>query len=124
LDSILERLNFLETHVGIDKSSYRVPEKKLINTSIIEEERYVVDLRLIENSDEVPEDYYSVIMLYSDKTGNLVYVHRDDLKELCDQILMNPISSIINFKNFIKTNYIGTMNENSEFQLIDYTIEI
>lgn len=115
LEEGLERISIIENNLGISKHSEKIKIKKLNKTDVSTKE--IFDIILVQNDDVVPDGYESVLIITEQGHGDLIYINRDILLELCKEILINQVGQELSFPEYISTGKYAILNSNGEWEL-------
>lgn len=117
LEESLERISIIENTLGISKHSEKIKIKKLNKMDVSTKE--IFDIILVQNDDIVPDEHESVLIITDQGYGDLIYINRDVLKELCKEILINQVGQELSFPDYISTGKYAILNSNGEWELKD-----
>jgi len=106
----INRIEEIEQQLGVSREEIRQKVKKSVSKDDFNLKQ-VVDFKLVENDDDVPEGSETVLMDFGNGLGDIIIMKREDLKELCSGILLQPINSTIEVSNFTNTERSGVFND-------------
>lgn len=119
-ETSLERISIIESFLGVSKTTPTKSEKpkpKRNEKYSISKNEDINNIILIEKDDDVPEGYECIIVVCNENKGEIILIRTEDLKELCKNIIINPIGQNIQFPPYKPTNKHATLNDNGEWEM-------
>ena len=111
----IKRIEEIEHHLGIGSDEIVPKVKKTLRADEVDI-KTVVDFKLVENDEDVPSGFETILMDFGDGFGDIILMSRNDLEELCRNILYQSVNSTIEVSNFTSTERTGVFN-NGEWYL-------
>ena len=115
IDNALERISCLEINLGINDSEDKTKVKAVSRR--YESIKEILNIILVEADDDNPEDHHSILVIENPNYGELVYVDKNKLEELCNNILRGSIGETVEFPEYIKSNKFAELNSDGDWEL-------
>ncbi len=110
LETALARIKQIELSLNIPNNDIdeKIKQRKI---NPYNNKKEILNIILVDNDEDVPIGYCSLLVVTSETEGELLTVDKDDLKNFCINILTAKNGSEINILDHEKTNKIANFQD-------------